>query len=177
MSRSVRINHEIQAKELRVLTDAGENLGVLSRERALEEAARRGVDLVEISPTANPPVAKIIDFGRWQYQEQKKQKEAKQKSHVQETKQIQVKIGTGEHDLGLKAKQASKFLGEGHRVKIDLYLRGRAKYLDKNFLRERLDRILKLISEEFRITSEPAPSPKGLTVTLERLKTHTGAKQ
>ena len=170
MSRSVRINHQIQAKELRVLLEDGSNLGVISREAALEQADKLGLDLVEISPTATPPVAKIIDSGKWQYQEQKKQKEAKAKTHVQETKQIQVKIGTGDHDLDLKAKMASKFLGEGHRVKIDLYLRGRAKYMDKNFLKERLDRVLKLITEEFRIIDEIKPSPKGLTLVIERTK-------
>ncbi|HEY4518198.1 MAG TPA: translation initiation factor IF-3 [Candidatus Paceibacterota bacterium] len=170
MSRSVRINHQIQAKELRVLLEDGSNLGVISREAALEQADKLGLDLVEISPTATPPVAKIIEAGKWQYQEQKKQKEAKAKTHVQETKQIQVKIGTGDHDLDLKAKMASKFLSEGHRVKIDLYLRGRAKYMDKNFLKERLDRVLKLITEEFRIIDEIKPSPKGLTLVIERTK-------
>lgn len=168
VTRGVRINHEIQARELRVLVFDGSNLGVLSREAALEKANEYGLDLVEISPTATPPVAKIIDFGKWQYQEKKKQKEAKAKSHTQETKNIQVKIATGEHDLELKASMASKFLAEGHRVKVDLYLRGRAKFMDKNFLRERLERVLKLITEEFRIVDDIKPSPKGLTVTIER---------
>jgi len=170
LARNVRINHEIQARELRVLVEDGTNLGVLSREAALAKATELGLDLVEISPTATPPVAKIIDVGRWQYQESKKQKEQKAKSHVQETKNIQVKIGTGEHDLELKAGMASRFLAEGHRVKVDLYLRGRAKYLDKNFLKERLDRVLKLITEEYRITNNVTPSPKGLSVTIERVR-------
>ena len=170
MNRGIRINHEIQARELRVLVHDGTNLGVLSREAALAKAEEYGLDLVEISPTAVPPVAKIVDFGKWQYQEQKKQKEQKAKIHVQETKNIQVKIGTGEHDLELKAGQASKFLGEGHRVKVDLYLRGRAKYMEKAFLQERLERVLKLITEEYRIVDDIKPGPKGLTVTIERIR-------
>lgn len=169
-SSGVRINNEITARELRVLTDGGDNLGVLPLSVALSKAREMELDLVEISPTANPPVAKIVDFGKWQYQEQKKKKEAKAKTHIQETKNIQVKIGTGEHDLELKAKMASKFLSEGHRVKVDLYLRGRAKYMDKKFLHERLDRMLKFITEEYRVVDEIKPGPKGLTVTIERLK-------
>ncbi|HEY9582861.1 MAG TPA: translation initiation factor IF-3 [Candidatus Paceibacterota bacterium] len=168
MTRGVRINNEIQAKELRVLVEDGMNLGVISRDEALKKADEYGLDLVEISPSAIPPVAKIIDFGRWQYQEQKKKKEAKAKSFVQETKNIQVKIGTGDHDLELKAGMASKFLGEGHRVKIDLYLRGRAKYMDKAFLKERLERVLKFITVGYRIVDEIKPSPKGLMVTIEK---------
>jgi translation initiation factor IF-3 len=167
--RGVRINNEITARELRVLTDSGDNLGVISLGAALDKAREMGLDLVEISPTATPPVAKIVDFGKWQYQEQKKKKEAKAKTHIQETKNIQVKIGTGEHDLELKAKMASKFLSEGHRVKVDLYLRGRAKYMDKNFLKERLDRVLKFITEEFKIIDPVKPGPKGLTVTIVKV--------
>lgn len=170
MHKGVRINDEIQAKELRVLLEGGDNLGVLPRNEALAKALEFGLDLVEISPTANPPVAKIVDFGKWQYQEQKKRKEVKAKTHIQETKNIQVKIGTGEHDLELKAGMASRFLADGHRVKVDLYLRGRAKYMDKRFLRDRLDRVLKFITEEYRIIDDVKPGPKGLTVTIERIK-------
>lgn len=168
MKNSVRINHSIRANELRVLANDGSNLGLLSKGEAMKLALEAGLDLVEISPNANPPVARIVDFGKWQYAENKKKKEQKQKTQVQETKNIQVKIGTGDHDLELKAKQASKFLSEGHRVKIDLYLRGRAKYLDRKFLEARLDRVLKLITEEFKIIDPIKPGPKGLSMTVDK---------
>ena len=131
-------------------------------------AQDRGTDLIEISPNANPPIAKLMDYGKYQYLENKKQKKIKAKTHNMETKSLQVKIATGEHDLELKARQASKFLKEGHRVKIDLFLPGRAKYLEQNFLKSRLDRILFLISESYRVTDGPKKGPKGLTVILER---------
>lgn len=134
------------------------------------KASEAGLDLVEISPNALPPIAKIINFGKWQYQENKRDKEVKAKSHVQELKNIQVKIGTGEHDLELKAKAASAFLSEGHRVRVDLFLRGRAKYMDKTFLGERLERVLKFITEEYKIVDPIKPGPKGLTITIERAK-------
>lgn len=168
MSIKPKINHQIRAKELRVVTDDGENLGVIDLSKALAEAEKRGLDLIEISPTAVPPVAKIMDFGKYQYQENKKQKEAKSRSHVTETKSLQVKIATSEHDLALKAKNASKWLKEGHRVKIELFLAGRAKYSEMGFKKERLERILALISEDYKISGEPVKSPKGLTIILER---------
>ena len=164
----IKINHLIRAKELRVLGDDGENYGVLSLSAALAKAEELKLDLIEISPNATPPVAKIMDYGKFQYRESKKQKEAKSRSHITETKTLQVKIGTSDHDLALKAKNASNWLKEGHRVKIDLFLAGRAKYSDLEFKKERLNRLLVLISENYKISSEPTKSPKGLTVVIER---------
>lgn len=163
-----RINHQIRAPELRVLLEDGSNLGVLVLTDALRKAEELGTDLIEIAPNANPPIGKIMDFGKWQYLENKKLKKAKSTQRTSELKSLQVKIGTGEHDLELKAKQASKFLKEGHRVKMDLYLGGRAKYLDKNFLRTRLERVLLLITEEYKLVQDIHPGPKGLTVTIEK---------
>ena len=163
-----RINHQIKAPELRVITAEGENLGVISTEKALAEAKTRGLDLIEISPTAVPPVAKIMDYGKYSYDEKKKEKNARARTQVSELKSVQIKIGTGEHDLELKAKKASEWLSEGNRVKVDLYLVGRSKYMDLNFLKERLERILKLISVEYRVAQEPVKGPKGLTVYLEK---------
>ncbi len=164
----IRINHFIKAPQLRVITSDGENLGLISTEQALKEAQTRGMDLIEISPNATPPVAKIMDYGKFQYDEKKKQKVAKSKSHTSDIKNIQVKIGTGDHDLELKAKKASEWLKEGHRVKIDLFLVGRSKYMDVNFLKERMDRVFKLITVDYKIASAPAKSLKGLTAIIEK---------
>ncbi|MDE2188280.1 MAG: translation initiation factor IF-3 [Patescibacteria group bacterium] len=166
----VRINHQIKAPELRVITETGENLGVISISQALKEARDRGLDLIEISPTAVPPVAKIMEYGKFQYAERKKQKESKSRNTGVELKNIQVKIGTGEHDLELKAKKASEWLALGNRVKIELFLVGRSKYMDMNFLKERMERLFKLITTEYRVASEPVKGPKGLTAVLEKKK-------
>lgn len=165
-----RINNQIRAAELRVIGFDNENLGILSLKEALAHAEAAGVDLIEISPTANPPVAKIMDFGKYQYEQSKKLKKTKQGSKATETKSIQIKIGTGDHDLGLKAKTASKWLTEGHRIKIELYLAGRAKYMDEKFLRERLDRVLNLITEHYKVSENYKRGPKGLTITIEKAK-------
>ena len=162
-----RTNQRITARELRVIGPTGENFGLLTLEEALRKAGDLGLDLIEISPTAIPPVAKIADLGKYLYEENKKSKSAK-KAHSSEVKNVQVKIGTGDHDLALKAKKASEWLTEGHRVKLDLFLPGRAKYLDEKFLKERMQRLLKLVSVDYKVAVPPAKSPKGMTIIVER---------
>ncbi len=143
-------------------------MGVITLQEALTKAAEVGLDLIEISPSAVPPVAKIMDYGKFQYAENKKQKVARQKVHTVEVKNIQVKIGTGEHDLELKAKRVGEWLSEGNRVKIDLFLIGRAKYMEFKFLQERLQRILKLVPLEYKVADPVKKGPKGLTIIIEK---------
>jgi translation initiation factor IF-3 len=166
----VRINNFIKAPELRVITEDGINLGIISLAQALIEAQTRNLDLIEISPNAIPPIAKIMDYGKFQYDEKKKLRVAKSRTQTSELKNIQVKIGTGDHDLELKAKKASEWLTDGHRVKIDLYLSGRSKYMDINFHKERMDRIFNLITVEYKIVSPPTKGLKGLSAIIEKSK-------
>ncbi len=165
---SIRINHQIRASELRVIGTEGENLGLLSLSEALKKAAEAGLDLIEISPNVNPPIAKIMDFGRFRYSQNKKNREARGKSHASAVKSIQVKPGTGEHDLALKAKQASAWLKEGHRVRVNLFLAGRSKYMEMKFFEERLDRMLRLVSERYKISDPAKKGPKGVSLMIER---------
>lgn len=163
-----RINQAIRAPELRVIGPEGENIGTLSLKDALKEAEKRKLDLIEISPNANPPVAKITDFGQYRYDTKQKASKAKAKAHVTETKSTQVKIGTGEHDQRLKARRIAEWLEEGHRVKIDLFLWGRYKYMEAAFLKERLERFMKIIPTEYKIADSIKKSPKGFTAIIER---------
>jgi translation initiation factor IF-3 len=165
--QNLRINHRISSRELRVIGPEGENFGILSLEDALKKAAELDLDLIEISPSAKPPVAKITNYGRFQYEEKKKDKQSK-KSHSVEIKTVQIKLGTGDHDLTLKAKKTSEWLSEGNRVKVDLFLPGRAKYLDEKFLKERIERMLKFISVDFKVAEAPKKSPKGMTTLIEK---------
>ncbi len=164
-----RINAAIKAPELRVVTSDGENLGTLSLADALKAAEERKQDLIEISPNAKPPVAKIMDYGKYRYETGRKAREVKAKSHVTETKSVQVKIGTGDHDQQLKARRTAEWLEEGHRVKVDLFLWGRYKYMEPEFLKERLERFLKIIPLDYKIADPMKKSPKGWTTTLERV--------
>ncbi len=168
MAERLRINNQIQAKELRVIGPQGENFGILSRLDALAKAGELDTDLIEISPNLNPPIAKIMDYGKFQYIEAKKDKQKKNKSHTIEVKNIQIKVGTGENDLSLKAKKTSEWLHEGHRVKIDLFLPGRTKYMDEKFLKERMERFFLLVTEPFNVADSPKKSPKGMTAMLEK---------
>ncbi len=166
--QSPRTNHAIRSKELRVIGPQGENFGVLTLEEALKIAKEEGLDLIEISPNAVPPVAKIADLGKYMYLEAKKEKRSKAKTHSVEVKSIQIKSGTSEHDLSLKAKKASEWLSQGNRVQISLFLPGRSKYLDENFLKERIVRLLKLITINHKIAVPPTRSPKGMSAIIEK---------
>lgn len=164
----IRINDQISAPQVRVLADEGENLGVMTSADALSLAESRGLDLVEVSGSAKPPIVKITDYGKHKYETKKKDQASRQKQKTTETKVIQVKPNTGEGDLSIKAKNISKWLKEGHRVKLDLFLRGRSKYMEQDFLKERMERVLHYVSEPYKIADGPKKSPKGLSAVLER---------
>jgi translation initiation factor IF-3 len=165
-----RINNQIRASEVRVISNEGVNLGILSFKDAFAMANQQGFDLIEITPNANPPIVKIANFGKYQYEQNKKLKKAKAGAKTTETKSVQIKIGTGENDLALKARKASEWLKEGHRIKIELFLSGRSKYMADAFLRERLDRILHLITENYKVAEDYRKGPKGPTITIEKEK-------
>lgn len=164
------INEYIRAKELRVIGPDGENIGVIKTSEALSKAKELELDLIEISPQANPPIAKIMDYGKYLYEQSKKLKAQKAKAHNVEVKSVQVKVATSENDLGIKAKRASSWLAEGHRIKLELFLPGRTKYLNEDFLKERLGRILKLLTVDYKVAEEAKKSPKGLTMIIEKSK-------
>ena len=164
----VRMNESIRAKEVRCLGPEGENYGILPIAEALGKARELGLDLIEVSPNAQPPVCRITDYGKFKYEQKKKDKEVKQRARVTETKEAQVKIGTSTNDMQIKAAKIASWLREGHRVKIDLFLWGRYKYMEFEFLKERLERFLAIIPEGFKLAEDIKKSPKGLSVTLER---------
>src|SRR3989344_7368603 len=113
VAEKIYINREIRAPELRVIGAEGENLGVLSLSDALKAAEAAGLDLIEISPNAKPPVAKVTDYGKFQYELKKKEGAARAKAKVSETKEDQIKVGTGENDMRLQANKAAEWLGVG----------------------------------------------------------------
>ena len=164
----LRINNEIRAQEMRVIGASGENLGVLSLDDALAAAKTAGLDLIEISPSAVPPVAKITDYGKFEYERSKKEKIAKSKVKISETKEVQIKVGTGENDMLLKAKRAAEWLAEGHRVRAELFLKGRYKGMDEAFLKERLEKFLVRIPYAYKVAEPIAKSPKGFAGVIER---------
>lgn len=164
----LRINNEIRAQELRVIGAGGENLGVLPLAEALATAKTAGLDLIEISPSAVPPVAKIMDYGKFEYERNKKEKVARAKVKISETKEVQIKVGTGDNDMDLKAKKAAEWLAESHRVRAELFLKGRYKGMGEEFLKTRLEKFLLRIPYAYKVAEPIARSPKGFACVIER---------
>lgn len=125
INQSIRINGQIRANELRVIGESGEQLGVMSREDALKAAEEAGLDLVEISPNANPAVAKIVDWGKYQYQKMKEAQKSRRNSKQSELKQMRFGLKIGQGDLDIKLRKVREFLAEGHKVRIQVFYRGR----------------------------------------------------
>ncbi|QUS37136.1 translation initiation factor IF-3 [Falsirhodobacter algicola] len=120
-----RTNERIRAPEIRLIGADGENVGVVTPARALAMAEDAGLDLVEISPNAEPPVCKIMDFGKFKYEQQKREAEARKKQHIIEIKEVKFRPGTDTHDYDVKMRSVLRFLGEGDKVKVTLRFRGR----------------------------------------------------
>ncbi|WP_156956511.1 translation initiation factor IF-3 [Stenoxybacter acetivorans] len=123
--REARINGEITAKEVRLISPTGEQLGVVSIQEAIKLAAENDVDLVEINPTAKPPVCKIMDFGKYKYEQSKKRDEARKKQKQVQIKEIKFRPGTDDGDYNIKMRNITRFLEDGDKVKVTLRFRGR----------------------------------------------------
>ncbi|HVQ14494.1 MAG TPA: translation initiation factor IF-3 [Vicinamibacterales bacterium] len=121
----VRTNERIRVREIRVIDETGQQLGIMAPPQALIIARQKGLDLVEISPTAVPPVCRIMDFGKYQYQEQKRSREAKKHQRVIEVKEIKFRPKVDEHDYQFKKKHIERFLSDGDKVKATIFFRGR----------------------------------------------------
>ena len=125
ISKELRINEEIRCKEVRLIDDAGEQRGVMAPRDAAKIAAEKNLDLVEIAPNANPPVCRIMDYGKYKYEQSKREKEAKKNQKVISVKEVKLRPNIEDHDFLTKAKNASKFLAGGDKVKVTIMFRGR----------------------------------------------------
>ena len=125
IKQELPINGQIRAKEVQLISETGEKLGMLPLARALEIAGEKKLDLVLVSPNSQVPVCKIMNYGKYKFEQSKKEKEAKKKQKVQETKELRITPNIEEHDFGFKAKNARKFLEDGNKVKITVRFRGR----------------------------------------------------
>ena len=149
-----RINEEIRVKEVRLIDENGENRGVISIREALQLAVDSGLDLIEISPQAVPPVCKILDFGKYKYEMQKRKAEAKKNQKVIEIKELKLRPMIDTHDYEVKIKQAKKFLGEGNKVKFTMRFKGR-EMNTSNLGQDVLHRILDDLEGLYKLDSEP----------------------
>ncbi|PIR88599.1 MAG: translation initiation factor IF-3 [Candidatus Harrisonbacteria bacterium CG10_big_fil_rev_8_21_14_0_10_44_23] len=159
------INDQIRIEELMVVGSDNENLGLLSREAALAKAKEAGLDLVLIAAQAKPPVAKIISFDKWRYQEEKKIKKQRSQQKSSGQKQVQISVRAQQHDLETKVKRADKFLAEGNRVEILMRLRGRENK-NMDFARNKLEEFLTLINPDHTVLSRGRGSRGGINAVV-----------
>jgi len=149
-----RVNNDIMARLVRLVDAEGNMAGVFKLDDALREASRVGLDLVEVSPNAEPPVCKILDYGRFKYEAQKKKNEARKKQKVIEVKEIKLRPAIDQHDYEVKMKAVRKFLEEGDKVKVTLRFRGR-EMAHQDLGVKVLDRVREEFAEEVKIEQSP----------------------
>jgi translation initiation factor IF-3 len=161
----IRINHRIRVPEVRVVAEDGSNLGVLSTEQALRRAQEVGLDLVEVNPKATPPVCKILDFGKYKYEEKKRQRDAKRKQTVVEVKEIKIRPKTDDHDIEVKLRAARKFVEAGNKVKVVCRFRGR-EITHPERAKMQLDLILSKIEDIANVEQRPTMEARTMAVLV-----------
>jgi translation initiation factor IF-3 len=173
ISRPPRLNEAIRAPELRVIAEDGSQLGVLSRSEAFRIADDAGLDVVEVSPEANPPVVKIVNWGKYNYQRTKQLQKNRKHSKQLEVKQMRLGLKIGDHDLDVKLKKVSGFLETGHKVKITVIYRGRElAHKDMGF--KLADRVIQLMGEKIALDQQPQLTGKQLNFVIR--SSHAKAK-
>ncbi|AQU10834.1 TPA: translation initiation factor IF-3 [Clostridioides difficile] len=169
MSKELAINEQIKDKEIRVLSPTGEQLGVMPTKEAQAMANSKNLDLVQISPNANPPVCKIMDYGKFRYEQARKEKEAKKKQKTIVVKEVRLRPGIEQNDLNTKANNAIKFLKKGDKVKVELRFRGR-ELGHKDIGKEVMLKFLDIIKEFGEPTKAPAFEGNNMVVIIDPKK-------
>jgi translation initiation factor IF-3 len=154
VGKEQRINEKIQVREVRLIDEKGEQRGIVPTVEAMEMARRTGLDLVEVSPTASPPVCKLLDYGKYRFEQEKKLREAKKKQKLVKLKEIRMQPKIEEHDLAFKTKHIAEFLGEGFKVKVTIRFRGRElAHTERG--RDVLNKVLEHLGESFIVDKTP----------------------
>ncbi len=163
ISKGIRVNDRIRIKEVRVISPDGTQLGIMPIEQALQTAYSQNLDLVEVAPEARPPVCRIMDYGKYRYEQSKKAREARKKQTIIELKEIKLRPKTEEHDFKFKARHAERFLKEGNKAKITMMFRGREMIrMDRG--KALLDRFVEALKDVAVV--EQAPKIEGRNMTL-----------
>ena len=173
--RFIRTNERIRVREVRVIDDEGNQLGVMAPFEALKIAREKNLDLVEVSPTAQPPVCRIMDFGKYQYQQEKREREAKKHQHQIVVKEVKFRINVDDHDYETKKNHVLRFLGEGDKVKATIFFRGR-EMTRQGLGREILDRLITDIGDKGIVEFRPRQEGNTLHLILAPPKAQAPAK-
>lgn len=167
ISKYTRLNEQIRANELRVIGADGSQMGVMSKSEALQLAKQSELDLVEISPNANPPVAKIVDWGKFNYQKTKQKQKNKKAAKAQDLKQMRMGLKIDTHDLEVKLRKVEKFLEDGHKVKFTLVFRGR-ELAHKNLGFLLAEKIIDKFDDKIAVDQSPQMNGKQITFVIRR---------
>jgi len=167
--REPRTNRRIRVPEVRLIGPDGEQLGLFITSEAIKRAEAEGLDLVEVSPQARPPVCKIMDYGKFKYEQSKRKAEAKKKQQVVHLKEIKMRPSTDEHDFQTKMKHIKRFLEDGDRVKITIRFRGR-EMTHKELGRERMDRVVEELKEVAEIFQHPKMEGRMMNMLIQPIK-------
>ena len=160
-----RVNRQIRISPVRVIADNGDQLGVLTIDEAIAAAQERGLDLVEVAPLARPPVVKIMDYGKFKFEQAKMARQAKKKQHVIHLKEVKYRPGIEEHDFMTKTRHAREFLQEGNKVKVTLMFRGR-QIAHPELGRQVVNRVAEELADVAKIESDPKFEGKFMTMIL-----------
>jgi len=163
--KRVRVNRMIRISPVRVITGDGEQLGVLPIEEALAAALERGLDLVEVAPTARPPVVKIMDYGKFKFEEAKAARAAKKKQHIIQLKEVKYRPGIDDHDFDFKTRHAREFLGDGNKVKVTMMFRGR-QIAHLELGKAVLDRVAASLADVGKIEADAKLEGRNMTMVL-----------
>lgn len=165
ISKELRVNEEIRCREIRLVGESGEQLGLMSPKEAIQIALGRGLDLVEVAPSAKPPVCKIMDIGKYKYEQSKREKEARKKQKIINIKEVKLRPNIETHDFQVKTKNAIRFLEDGDKVKVTIMFRGR-EVSHPELGRELLDRVAEMVSEYAIIEKQPKLEGKNMFMFL-----------
>ncbi len=168
INERTRVNQQIRISPVRVIDPEGEQIGILSIEQALEAAEERGLDLVEVAPMARPPVCRIMDYGKFRYEEQRKARDARKKQHRVDLKEVKMRPGIEDHDFDFKKRHARRFLEEGHKVKVTMMFRGR-QMAHPEIGREVLSRLAAEVADLGKVESHPSMEGRSMTMVLAPL--------
>ena len=163
--KRVRVNRQIRISPLRVIGPGGEQLGVMPVDEALAAAQDRGLDLVEVAPMARPPVVKIMDYGKFKFEEAKAARAAKKKQHIIQLKEVKYRPGIDDHDFDFKTRHAREFLGDGNKVKVTMMYRGR-QMAHIELGREVLDRVAAELKDIAKIEQDPRLEGRNMSMVL-----------
>ena len=163
--KRVRVNRQIRISPVRVITNTGEQLGVLPIDQALAAAEERGLDLVEVAPLARPPVVKIMDYGKFKFEEAKAARAAKKKQHVILLKEVKYRPGIDDHDFDFKTRHAREFLGEGNKVKVTMMYRGR-QMAHIELGKAVLDRVAAALADVGKVEMDAKLEGRNMTMVL-----------